>query len=221
LKLEFKAFSDIVPKCSVEFRVLLWKHVLAADDDVTYTVDECKVTETAEDDADYAYTWTADIDPATDDSTWMGCYHDFIYDFTIDDSTLTAPDDGTASDTDADIYYYAEPADGTDEDDVSFTELSDDDVQALVDVLAAESGDDFDDLAGGNLSEGDSVTTSSDDGDETTNAAGFTLYAVWDGTTDTLTIGGETNNAIVAGASFAVAAVAGLLFWAPAWLALR
>lgn len=172
--------------------------------------DECTVVFGALEDADYPYGWLAAVEFGTvvvgatesgDDISGTACYYDYTYDFTIDAvEKLDADGADSVTDVDAEYYLYLEAATG----DAEAPTFADPMTMAeAYDAAVAETD---------NIDEGDEVSTLSDDGDDDT-APGYTVYFVWLGTADILTVSGYSNNAVVSAASaFTVAAVAGLFF---------
>jgi hypothetical protein len=172
---------------------------------------ECDITFTEAEEGDYAYTWEVtitadDLSLNADDSvTGTVCYNDFVYDYTIDAVEVVATaDDGVAVDDDTMYAIFLVDYEDVDTP-ASVLPMAD----AYADVLADDDsvGDVLD-------TETHEFTSSEDgDGDEETDPAGQTAYALWLGTADDLVISGSSNNAVVSAASaFTVAAVAGLFF---------
>lgn len=200
-------------------------YVLAALTAYTYATatdaTECDLTFEANTDTttyDYAYSWSGSLEAMQDilistdsDNDGSICYYEYQYDFVIETATVvdaTTGDavDSTDADYDADYYFYAVDATGTSEDDPGF-----DSTLSMEDAYTDASGSDSTD--GTLLTLGDEVTSASDDGDDSTDPYGYTVYAIWMGATQTLDVDGYSNNAVVSAASaLTVAAVAGLFF---------
>jgi len=161
----------------------------------------------------YAYSWELSLPPLTSElGQGSYCYHNFVYNFAIDYYET----DGTTDDTSTQLMIFGVPCAGSGKKVKCLPVTTETMAAALAAGYTAYETDGYASTSpylGGVLTWGYDIKTTSSSAKNIPNLGAYQVYFFWSGTTDTVTITGESDNAVInAFSAFTVAAVAGLFF---------